>query len=674
MIRKLKSSLVISLFVVMMVIFSSAFCISADDNGTDFYRRNTLDMQLTIKNSLNVVPKVSSYRLDSVNADITFFPKDDFRQDVISFTTSPEAEIKNEVVTFSWTNPKEKTLSYEIRSDIRTRNTLKEINGRVPFPIKNLPSEYDAYIVETDTVDFKNTRIVNIATDIAAGEDDLYVVVHKYGEWVNQNIKYDLNTLTSDATQKASWVLENKEGVCDEITNLFIALCRSTGIPARFVSGLSYTNSELFTPGWSPHGWAEVYFPGYGWVPFDVTFGEFGFVDATHIALKESDDANKSSSRYEWLGRDVNIEAGKLEMKADIINIGELEENIVKISTDIVHKEINFGSYNVFEVTLQNEKDYYVPVEVLISRTEELKIFEEYKRYVLLKPNERKTIYWIFQTEKKLDMLYKYSFAISARTNYGNEVKSGFSAGRLYAGYSLDEVREYVKASEMGEEKTYSKEVEISCYPQKEAYIIGENATILCAIKNRGNVPISGLKTCLFERCVENSLRIGEEIFTEFDYPIEKDGIIKLEIKSQNQDISKIAYAVINSWDRPVISISELKYPDKIGYKEGFRIEFLLKKNNSAPSGEINVFIDCPGIEKAWDKIILENERKFILNIGPKIIYEKESRCMITAEYKDSLERIYSTKEEFTINVENIGFFDRIGIWLNKIGKKIGLG
>ena len=60
--------------------------------------------------------------------------------------------------------------------------------------------------------------------------DDLFIVVYKLAEWVKTNVNYDLSTLTASVSQKASWVLDNKEGVCDEITNLFIALSRALGI------------------------------------------------------------------------------------------------------------------------------------------------------------------------------------------------------------------------------------------------------------------------------------------------------------------------------------------------------------------------------------------------------------------------------------------------------------
>jgi transglutaminase-like putative cysteine protease len=84
------------------------------------------------------------------------------------------------------------------------------------------------------------------------------------------------------------------------------------GIPARYVSGLAYTNWEGKN-GWGPHAWAEVYFPGYGWVAYDITYGQFGYVDATHIKLKESVDSKEPSTLYIWKARSADIKTRKLE-------------------------------------------------------------------------------------------------------------------------------------------------------------------------------------------------------------------------------------------------------------------------------------------------------------------------------------------------------------------------
>ena len=138
---------------------------------------------------------------------------------------------------------------------------------------------------------------INSSLDSSEG-----VIVFKIGEWTKKNIKYDLSTLTESVSQKASWVLKNKEGVCDELTNLFISMLRSVGIPARFVTGMVYTNMES---SWGNHGWAEVYFPGKGRVPWDVTFGQFGWVDPSHVKLDDDVDSGESSVNYKWRSRNI---------------------------------------------------------------------------------------------------------------------------------------------------------------------------------------------------------------------------------------------------------------------------------------------------------------------------------------------------------------------------------
>ena len=79
----------------------------------------------------------------------------------------------------------------------------------------------------------------------------------------------------------ASMVLEKRVGDCTEHTQLFIALARSVGIPAREVSGLAYMGDGYRCFVW--HAWAEVALDGH-WVQVDPTFGE-PVADPTHIKL-----------------------------------------------------------------------------------------------------------------------------------------------------------------------------------------------------------------------------------------------------------------------------------------------------------------------------------------------------------------------------------------------------
>jgi transglutaminase-like putative cysteine protease len=62
-------------------------------------------------------------------------------------------------------------------------------------------------------------------------------------------------------------VLEQGSGVCQDFTHLMIAILRSFGIPARYVSGYIHrANKES-----QSHAWCEVWLPDLGWLGVDPT-------------------------------------------------------------------------------------------------------------------------------------------------------------------------------------------------------------------------------------------------------------------------------------------------------------------------------------------------------------------------------------------------------------------
>ncbi|MFQ5482942.1 MAG: transglutaminase N-terminal domain-containing protein [Nitrospinaceae bacterium] len=66
-------------------------------------------------------------------------------------------------------------------------------------------------------------------------------------------------------------VLSGKAGACRDSAVLFMDACRTQGLPARFVSGYYYPESEEGPP--QLHAWAEVYLPGGGWRGYDPSSG-----------------------------------------------------------------------------------------------------------------------------------------------------------------------------------------------------------------------------------------------------------------------------------------------------------------------------------------------------------------------------------------------------------------
>lgn len=66
---------------------------------------------------------------------------------------------------------------------------------------------------------------------------------------------------------RASEAFAGGQGVCQDHAHAFLACSRSLGIPARYVSGYLYTDSDAHL---ASHAWAEAWVEG-AWYSFDVT-------------------------------------------------------------------------------------------------------------------------------------------------------------------------------------------------------------------------------------------------------------------------------------------------------------------------------------------------------------------------------------------------------------------
>ena len=69
-------------------------------------------------------------------------------------------------------------------------------------------------------------------------------------------------------------------GVCQDHAHIFIACCRSLGIPARYVSGYLFTDDSSLM---ESHAWADVWLQDVGWLSFDVSNG--CRTDHVHVRL-----------------------------------------------------------------------------------------------------------------------------------------------------------------------------------------------------------------------------------------------------------------------------------------------------------------------------------------------------------------------------------------------------
>ena len=86
---------------------------------------------------------------------------------------------------------------------------------------------------------------------------------------ISQNFAYDTAATTVRSTVNEA--LERRAGVCQDFAHVMIAVLRSAGIPARYVSGYILSGDSNVLGADASHAWCEAYLPPCGWVGFDPT-------------------------------------------------------------------------------------------------------------------------------------------------------------------------------------------------------------------------------------------------------------------------------------------------------------------------------------------------------------------------------------------------------------------
>jgi len=100
--------------------------------------------------------------------------------------------------------------------------------------------------------------------------EDTFAAVQRLMHLVNERLDYVPGVTTVETTVVE--VLGEPRGVCQDFAHLLLGLCRSVGVPARYVSG--YTVAAARGPArgaGASHAWVEAFTPTHGWRGFDPT-------------------------------------------------------------------------------------------------------------------------------------------------------------------------------------------------------------------------------------------------------------------------------------------------------------------------------------------------------------------------------------------------------------------
>ena len=207
-------------------------------------------------------------------------PSDDFGQKVQNFSlrTDPPSSVQGYVDYFGNHAQRFSIAQAHPQLTVEAESVVVTVPNAERRPVPNPPN--DAPETEAEFFDqleyVQPTRYVPLDENVEAASRE--VLKTRQGVWgdvlavagfVNRTLVYKPQATAVDTL--ASEALRLRAGVCQDFAHVSLALCRSAGLPVRYVSGY------FLNPGRRPdeieasHAWIEAYVPGYGWAGYDPT-------------------------------------------------------------------------------------------------------------------------------------------------------------------------------------------------------------------------------------------------------------------------------------------------------------------------------------------------------------------------------------------------------------------
>jgi transglutaminase-like putative cysteine protease len=221
-------------------------------------------------------------------------PVSDPRQQLISYrvTTTPASRVFSftdywgtRVDAFGVREPHE-ALDVIAEAAVETRRTPLFTASPHVDSLRGEPfrEEHLEYLRPTPHADWGAGVAQEASRELAAAGPDLVSVVLALHRRVGSSMSYEPGSTYVGV--EVEEVLARRVGVCQDFAHLAIAMCRSIGVPARYVSGYLFTTNDA--TGEDPdaeavrvqtHAWFEAAIPGGGWLALDPT-------NATEVGLR----------------------------------------------------------------------------------------------------------------------------------------------------------------------------------------------------------------------------------------------------------------------------------------------------------------------------------------------------------------------------------------------------
>ncbi len=153
---------------------------------------------------------------------------------------------------------------------VRASYTAEQLRTAQPLPRNN-------QLQTTLTSVPKDAYVDGIVAGLVKNQKTEYDKVRAIYNYFSRDrgFSYSLQTQTGTTGSDIANFLKNKVGFCQQYAAALAWMVRDAGIPARvafgFTRGGTKDGNTYVITNRNAHAWAEVYFSGFGWVPFDAT-------------------------------------------------------------------------------------------------------------------------------------------------------------------------------------------------------------------------------------------------------------------------------------------------------------------------------------------------------------------------------------------------------------------
>ncbi|MDQ3541351.1 MAG: transglutaminase domain-containing protein, partial [Chloroflexota bacterium] len=169
-------------------------------------------------------------------------------------------------------------------------------SGASATELSRAGTEYPAWVAQRylSLPDSITPRTAELARALTASSSGSYEKARAIEAYVRDTIVYDESvSAPPDNADIVDYVLfERQRGYCEYYASAMAVMLRTLGIPSRVAVGFFPGDYDDAQGGYvylqrNAHAWVEVFFPAYGWIPFEPTSSqpliEEGDVDATTI-------------------------------------------------------------------------------------------------------------------------------------------------------------------------------------------------------------------------------------------------------------------------------------------------------------------------------------------------------------------------------------------------------